>query len=106
MTASAWSPDWSNASTIIPELFTASGFYNLSQYDNEEFNARSEAAKTIIDRSEQATAWHALSKESMELALALPTLFGKSQRMFGSNVKNAFIWGPYGAWAYSAIYVM
>jgi peptide/nickel transport system substrate-binding protein len=106
MTASAWSPDWSNASTIIPELFTASGFYNLSQYDNEEFNTKSEAAKIIIDRSEQATAWHSLSKESMELALALPTLFGKSQRMFGSNVENAFIWGPYGAWAYSAIYVM
>lgn len=105
MTASAWSPDWSNASTIIPELFTASGFYNLSQYDEAEFTAKSDAAKVIIDRSEQASAWHALSKESMQQALALPTLFGKSQRMFGSNVDGAFIWGPYGAWAYSEIAV-
>jgi len=105
LTASAWSPDWSNASTVIPELFTTSGFYNLSQYTDPEFTAKSEAAKAIFNRTDQASAWHALSKESMELALALPTIFGKSQRMFGSNVDGAYIWGPYGAWAYSEIAV-
>jgi peptide/nickel transport system substrate-binding protein len=105
LTASAWVPDWSNASTIIPELFSTSGFYNLSQYNNREFTAESDAAKVVINRSEQAAAWHSLSKQSMELALVLPTLFGKSQRMFGSNVDGAFIWGPYGAWSYSSISV-
>lgn len=105
LTASAWSPDWSNASTVIPELFTVSGFYNLSQYNDLEFNEKADAAKVVINRSDQAAAWHSLSKQSMEQALVLPTLFSKSQRMFGSNLDGAFIWGPYGAWSYSSISV-
>ena len=50
-----WGPDWPNASTIIPELFTPTGGFNLSQFDDTAFNARSDAAKVELDRAKQAT---------------------------------------------------
>jgi hypothetical protein len=105
MSAGGWGPDWSNASTVVPELFAANGGFNLSQWDDEAFLAESEAAKVITDRAEQAKAWQALSKKSMELGLALPTRFGKEQRIHGSKVSGAYIWGPYGSWPYAALSV-
>jgi peptide/nickel transport system substrate-binding protein len=105
MSASGWAPDWSNASTVLPELFAANGGFNLSQWDDEAFLAESNAAKVITDRAEQAKAWQALSKKSMELALALPTRFGKEQRIVGSKVSGAYIWGPYGSWPYASLSV-
>ena len=105
MSAGGWGPDWSNASTVVPELFAANGGFNLSQWDDEAFLAESDAAKVITDRAEQAKAWQALSKKSMELALALPTRFGKEQRIVGSKVSGAYIWGPYGSWPYAALSV-
>ena len=105
MSAAGWGPDWSNASTVLPELFAANGGFNLSQWDDEAFLAESNAAKVITDRAEQAKAWQALSKKSMELALALPTRFGKEQRLTGSKVSGAYIWGPYGSWPYAALSV-
>jgi len=91
MSAAGWAPDWVNASTVIPELFTPNGGFNLSQYDDAAFTAESEAAKVISDRAEQSKAWQALSKKSMELALALPTRFGKEQRLTGSKVGGTYI---------------
>ncbi|MCF8554100.1 MAG: hypothetical protein K9F97_04475 [Candidatus Nanopelagicales bacterium] len=105
MSASGWAPDWSNASTVIPELFAANGGFNLSQWDDAAFTAESDAAKVITDRAEQAKAWQALSKQSMELALALPTRFGKEQRIVGSKIGGAYIWGPYGSWPYASLSV-
>ena len=105
MSAAGWGPDWSNASTVIPELFAANGGFNLSQWTDEAFLAESDAAKVITDRTEQAKAWQALSKKSMELALALPTRFGKEQRIHGSKVSGAYIWGPYGSWPYAQLSV-
>jgi peptide/nickel transport system substrate-binding protein len=105
MSASGWAPDWSNASTVIPELFAANGGFNLSQWTDEAFTAESDAAKVITDRAEQAKAWQALSKKSMELALALPTRFGKEQRIVGSKIGGAYIWGPYGSWPYASLSV-
>jgi peptide/nickel transport system substrate-binding protein len=105
MSAAGWGPDWSNASTVIPELFAANGGFNLSQWTDEAFLAESDAAKVITDRAEQAKAWQALSKKSMELALALPTRFGKEQRIHGSKISGAYIWGPYGSWPYAQLSV-
>ena len=40
-----WGPDWPNASTVIPELFTPAGGFNLSQVDDKAFTTRSQTAK-------------------------------------------------------------
>ncbi|MEI6404456.1 MAG: ABC transporter substrate-binding protein [Actinomycetes bacterium] len=105
MSAAGWGPDWLNASTVIPELFTPAGGFNLSRYDNADFNTRVAAAKVISDRAAQATAWQALNTEASRLALSVPTRFGLEQRLVGSKVNGAYIWGPYGSWPYASLSV-
>ena len=105
LSAGGWGPDWSNASTVLPELFTPGGGFNLSQFDDKAFTAESDAAKAIADRAEQATAWQALSVKAAKLALVIPTRYGKEQRIQGSMVQGAYIWGPYGSYPYGALSV-
>ena len=105
MSAGGWGPDWSNASTVIPELFTPAGGFNLSQYDNPAFTAEVQKAKAISDRAAQAKAWQALNTKAAQLALVVPTRFGKEQRIQGSKVQGAYIWGPYGSYPYGALSV-
>jgi len=111
ISGAGWGPDWLNASTVIPELFTPSGGFNLSQSDDKAFNAKSEAAKGETDRAKQGEAWKALNKEAMAQAWVLPTRFGREQRLAGSKVGSTsgggkvYIWAPYGSWSYSDLYV-
>ena len=105
LSAGGWAPDWSNASTVIPELFTAAGGFNLSRYDDAAFTADCDKAKAITDRAEQAKAWQALNTKAAELALVVPTRFGKEQRIQGSKVQGAYIWGAYGSYPYGALSV-
>jgi len=91
-----WGPDWLNASTIIPELFTPDGGFNMSQWDDKAFVAEVDKAKTTLDRGAQAKLWQDLNKKSVEQALIIPTLFSKEQLIFGSKVKTASFGGkPY-----------
>ena len=105
LSAGGWGPDWSNASTVLPELFTPSGGFNLSQYDDAAFTKEAQDAKAIADRAEQAKAWQALSVKAAERALVIPTRFGKEQRIQGSKVQGAYIWGPYGSYPYATLSV-
>jgi peptide/nickel transport system substrate-binding protein len=103
MTAAGWACDWVNASTVIPELFTPSGGFALSQYDDAAWVKRVTDAKAITDRAAQAKEWQALNTEAARLGLILPTRFGLEQRIAGSKVTGAYIWGPYGSWPYASL---
>jgi peptide/nickel transport system substrate-binding protein len=112
MTLAGWGPDWSNASTVIPELFTPSGGFNLSQADDAEFNKRVDMARAMTDRDAQAAAWKALNKEAMEEVWVVPTRFRKDQRLAGSKVQAAsgkenrvYLWAPFGSWPYGELSV-
>ena len=107
-----WGPDWANASTVIPELFTPSGGFNLSEANDKAFNAASDAAKAETDRTKQADQWKALDKQAMMNAWVVPTRFGRQQRIVGSKVGTAsgdggkvYFWAPYGSWSYADLYV-
>jgi peptide/nickel transport system substrate-binding protein len=107
-----WGPDWSNASTIIPELFTPNGGFNLSRVDDAEFTETSDRAKASVDREEQAELWKQLNREAMENVWVIPTRFGRDQRLAGSNVHaasgedgNVYLWAPFGSWPYGDLYV-
>ncbi len=102
---SGWGPDWPNASTVIPELFTKAGGFNLSQVDDPEFTKASDAAKVELDRAKQALAWQALNKKAAEQVYAIPTRFGRDQRLPGSKIGNAYLWPAYGSWPYGDMYV-
>ena len=102
-----WGPDWLNASTVIPELFSSpNGSFNLSLWDNAEFTKASDEAKLIADRDAQGQAWAELNKQAMADVLVVPTRFGKMQGLIGSKVGNAYPWAPYGSWPYANMYVM
>ncbi|MGN6330281.1 MAG: ABC transporter substrate-binding protein [Motilibacteraceae bacterium] len=107
-----WGADWPNASTVVPELFTPSGGFNLSQADDKAFNAKAEQAKAELDRDKQAAMWQELNKEAMANAWAIPTRFRREQRLAGSRVHAAhgengktYLWTPYGSWPYLDLYV-
>jgi len=112
MAAAGWGPDWLNASTVIPELFTPAGGFNLSQANDPAFNAAALAAKGQTDRTKQSDAWKSLNKQAMQQAWVLPTRFARTQRLAGSKVGAAsgdggkvYIWSPYGSWSYADLYV-
>ena len=100
-----WGPDWPNASTIIPELFTPTGGFNLSQYDNADFNKAVDAAKIEADRTKQANMWQDLNKQAMADVAAIPTRFERQQRMTGNKVGQVYLWPAYGSWPYGDMYV-
>ncbi|MGN6242667.1 MAG: ABC transporter substrate-binding protein [Motilibacteraceae bacterium] len=109
---SGWGADWPNASTVVPELFTPAGGFNLSQADDKAFNAKAEKAKAELDRDKQAGMWQELNKEAMANAWAIPTRFRREQRLAGSRVHAAhgengktYLWTPYGSWPYLDLYV-
>lgn len=105
--SAGWGPDWPNASTVIPELFTPSGGFNLSQADDPDFNSASDAAKVEADRQTQATDWQTLNTQAMEKGFAIPTRFGKDQRLAGTGVgpDTVYLWPAYGSWPYGAMWV-
>jgi peptide/nickel transport system substrate-binding protein len=105
MSAAGWGPDWLNASTVIPELFTPAGGFNLSRYNDAAFTKACLDARSLTDRAAQAKRWQELDKEAAQRALVLPTRFGREQRIVGSKVSGAYIWSPYGSWPYAALAV-
>jgi peptide/nickel transport system substrate-binding protein len=105
MSAAGWGPDWLNASTVIPELFTPAGGFNLSRYDNAAFTKACQDARALTDRTAQAKKWQELDKQAAGAALVLPTRFGREQRLVGSKVVGAYIWSPYGSWPYAVLAV-
>lgn len=109
MSSGGWAADWANASTVIPELFTSAGGFNLTQNDADPayaaFEAKVKAAMLETNRAKQAVLWKALDKAAMANFWVMPTRFGKSQIVWGSKVGNAFFWVPQGCLAFGKLYV-
>jgi ABC-type transport system substrate-binding protein len=90
---------------VIPPLFTVEGGWDLSQVDDPEFNEKVKAAQTELDRATQATMWQDLNKEAMLNGWVIPTRFGLTQTIAGTNVQPTYQWPPYGSWPYAEMYV-
>ncbi|MCJ7710760.1 MAG: ABC transporter substrate-binding protein [Chloroflexi bacterium] len=107
-----WGPDWPNASTVIPPLFTQEGGWDLSQVEDEAFNVEVKAAQVETDRAKQATMWQALNKKTMENVWVIPSFFGLQQILMGTKLATTagadggyYMWGPYGSNPYGDIYI-
>ncbi|MDQ1626497.1 MAG: peptide/nickel transport system substrate-binding protein [Actinomycetota bacterium] len=110
--ANGWGPDWPNASTVIPPLFTLKGGWDVGLVNDKAYNEKVAAALSETDRAKQATMWQDLNKEAMQQAWVVPTLFENDQRLAGSKVKSAsgqngqlYIGGSAGNWPYNDMYV-
>lgn len=95
-----WAADWSNASTVIPELFGKGGGFNYHQNENDpafaEFQAKVDQAKAETDRAAQAKLWKELNQYVIDQAWSIPGTFTKSQNLVGSKVRLAYQWLPFG----------
>jgi peptide/nickel transport system substrate-binding protein len=107
-----WGPDWPNASTVIPPLFTQAGGWDVSRVNDKAYNAKVDAALSEVDRTKQADMWKALNKEAVQNAWVIPRLFENDQRLAGSKVHTAsgkngqmYIGGSAGNWPYVDMYV-
>ncbi len=107
-----WGPDWPNASTVVPPLFTNTGGWNLSRVDQSNagtndptWNDDVSAALSELDRPTQAKDWQDLNKRAMQNVFVIPTTFGLQQRLAGTNLGPIYQWPPYGSWAYGVMYV-
>jgi len=104
-----WAPDWANASTVIPELFSTAGGFNLTRNagdpDYAEFQTKIDAAKKELDRTKQGVMWQELNQFVVDRLWALPGTFTKAQSIWGSKVGNAYQWAPFGAFNYGDLYV-
>ena len=100
-----WGPDWLNASTVVPELLTPGGGFNLSRYDNKAFNAGVAKAKATVDRTAQGKLWAQLNTQAMADVPVIPLQFERTQYLVGSKVGGAFIWAPYGGMPFGNLWV-
>lgn len=109
LSISGWGADWANASTVIPELFATFGGFNLSQNAGDPaykaFEDKVNLAMMTTDRKKQAAIWKALDKEAMKNFWVLPTIFGKAQEVWGSQVAGVFFWVPQGNPAYGKMWI-
>lgn len=109
MSGAGWGADWANASTVIPELFATFGGFNLSQNGDDPaykaFEDKVNIAMKTTDRNKQAAMWKELDAYAMAQFWVLPTVFGKAQEVWGSQLSNVFFWVPQGNPAYGKIWI-
>ena len=109
LSAAGWGPDWANASTVIPELFTEGAGFPLSQnwVDPEyaAFKARSDKNLAEPDRVKQGKEWAALNKFAMDRMWTIPGTFSKTQVIWGSGIGGAYFWDPQGALSFGDLYL-
>jgi peptide/nickel transport system substrate-binding protein len=109
ISSAGWGADWANASTVIPELFTKEGGFNLSQNWNDAayaaFKEKSDATKVETDRAKQAKGWQELSQYVMDQYWIIRPVFSKTQDTWGSKVGGVFYWEPQGTFGFGGLYV-
>ena len=98
-----WGPDWGNASTVIPPLFTPNGGFDLTHFSLASFQNEVAAAMQTTSRGAQAKQWQFLNAEAMQRGLAVPKLFSNLQRLQGSKINNVYVWAPYGSYPYAKL---
>jgi len=109
LSAGGWAPDWANASTVIPELFTKEGGFPMSQnWDDAAyapFKQKVEAALAEPDRTKQGQMWAELNQYAVDQMWIVPGIFSKTQEMWGSGLGGVFFWEPQGAPSFGDIFI-
>jgi len=109
ISTSGWSQDWPNASTVIPDLYTPEGGFDISQNTDDPhyaaFKAASDKALAMTDRKAQAAAWKALDKQAAAYFWVLPTATIKDQVAWGTGVGGVYFWLPQATPDYTKLWV-
>jgi peptide/nickel transport system substrate-binding protein len=109
LSRAGWAPDWANASTVIPELFTEAGGFPMSQNWGDPaykaFKEKSDAALAEPDRKKQGKMWAELNQYVMDQMWVIPGVFSKTQEIWGSGLGGVFFWEPQGAPSFGDIFI-
>ena len=109
LSAAGWAPDWANASTVIPELFTETGGFPMSQNWNDPaykaFKQKSDAALIEPDRAKQGKMWAELNQYAIDQMWVIPGVFSKTQEVWGSGLGGVYFWEPQGAPSFGDIFI-
>ena len=109
ISSAGWGADWANASTVIPELFTKEGGFNLSQNWKDAayaaFKKKSDATKVQTNRALQAKGWQELAQYVMDQYWIIRPVFSKGQFQWGSGVGGVYYWEPQGTFGFGQLYV-
>ena len=104
-----WGADWANASTVLPELFTKEGGFNLSNnWDDPAYAAfKSLMVKGLAEtnRAKQAAIWKQGSQYVMDQYWIIRPVFSKTQFAWGSGVGGVDYWEPQGNYLFPTMYV-
>ncbi len=109
ISTAGWGADWANASTVLPELFTKEGGFNLSQNWNDAaypaFKKLSDAGKNETNRNKQAAIWKKASQYVMDQYWIIRPVFSKAQDVWGSKVGGVYYWEPQGTFGFGGLYI-
>ncbi len=105
-----WGPDWANASTVIPPLFSVNGGFNLSRVneggvEDDAFQQAIDTARRETDRDAQAEMWQDLNTRVVELGLVIPTSFSRNQALWGSGLGGVQYSPTWGGAVYKDVYI-
>ncbi len=102
LSLAGWGPDWPNGSSVIPPLFDgrqikSEGNQIFSQLNDQDVNAKIDAANAETDLTKQAALWGDLDEMVVkDKAAIIPLIWGTTNQMVGSKVKGAFLHAFYG----------
>ena len=111
LSAAGWGPDWQNASTVVPALFTPDGGFDLSHAAEGDADAYADFAEIVAngkketDRTAQGAIWASGNQLAMDRVWVVPTRFGRSQYIHGTGVVGAYFWDAYGWYNLSTLSV-
>lgn len=104
-----WGADWANASTVLPELFTKEGGFNLSgNWDDPAypaFKALMVKGLNETNRAKQAAIWKQGSQYVMDQYWIIRPVFSKTQFAWGSGVGGVGYWEPQGNYLFPTMYI-
>ncbi|MFM7013564.1 MAG: ABC transporter substrate-binding protein [Actinomycetota bacterium] len=112
LSTAGWGPDWANASTVVPALFTPDGGFDLShaaEGDAEAYGAFADlvaSGKGEVDRNKQGEIWAAGNQYAMDRVWVVPTRFGRTQLLTGASVGGAYFWDAYGWYNVADLYIV
>ena len=109
ISSAGWGADWANASTVLPELFTQEGGFNLSQNWNDAayaaFKKLSDSGKNETNRAKQASIWKQASQYVMDQYWIIRPIFSKGQFVWNSGVGGVGYWEPQGNFLFTSMYI-
>ncbi|AHH96868.1 ABC transporter substrate-binding protein [Kutzneria viridogrisea] len=106
-----WGADWPSGGPFLVPIFdgrqyiASGGNFNTAHLNDPAVNAEIDQINKITDPAQAAQRWGALDAELGKKAVDVPLYHSTSLRLFGKNVRNAFVSDWTGVYDLSAVSV-